>query len=316
MTTTTRRRLPGHLLALAGALLMIFMAGPGSVAYGAPDPALLLSTATATPDDCDPATNPDCVCEDGRCRVIIQPVDPGTPGDPGTPSPPPGTDPPPGADPPPGGGGGDDPEPPPGIDPAEWGRIYTLCAGLFTPGTPEFTECLYGPAPDPGGPPPPAPPSEAEILQLVAELDLPEPGIGSAPCTGPGCMGAVGMPVWLWTAPWSTYTDSASIRGYTVVLTATPSHIDWDLGDGTALRCGQGTPYDTSYGITSSPTCGHTYHVTSADQPAQAYPITATMTWNVTWSGAAAGSTTTSTTQTVPVRIGEYQTVITYQATP
>lgn len=150
-------------------------------------------------------------------------------------------------------------------------------------------------------------------MQLIAELQLPTPEIGSAPCSGSGCMGAVGMPVWLWTQPWQTYSDTAAIRIYELTLTATPVRVDWSMGDGSVISCtSAGTPYQTSYGITESPTCGYMYERTSANQPGQAYTLGATLTYEVTWSGVVSGSTMHTLSDSVPVRIGEYQTVITY----
>lgn len=116
-------------------------------------------------------------------------------------------------------------------------------------------------------------------------------------------MGAVGMPVWLWTV---------TVRGYLITVTATPSRVDWDMGDGVGVTCTTaGTPYDPSYGLAPSPDCGHIYQVISASRPGQAHPVTATMTWQVTWSGDATGTTVTTTTDSTQIRIGEYQTVIT-----
>lgn len=288
------------------ALAIGVASGPGmgmmSAASAAPR-GLVFSTA-GTPSGCDPVTNPNCVCDGSTCMIVVPitppPVDPGPgPVDPEPPGPPGG---------PPGDPGPGDP-PPIALPPP--GEIWEPCA-IGQPPPPGFVCPAPGePAPDPGEPLPP-PPTEAEILELVAQLDLPAPEIGSAPCSGPGCMGAVGLPVWLWTQPWQTYSDTAAVRVYEVTLTATPAYVDWTLGDGTVLRCGEGTPYLVSYGIVESPTCGHIYERTSADLPGQAYTLTGRFTWDVSWSGVVSGSTTTTTEQSVPVRIGEYQTVITY----
>lgn len=292
--------------ALLGALLMILMTGPGMVMTAAAAPrGLVFSTETTS--GCDPATNPDCVCT-GRTCVIVVPINPpGDGGGSGDPRPPvePGD---PGG--PGDGGGGSVPPPPEVLPPPE--EIWDACASGVAP-PPGFVCPDDGePLPDPAEPLPP-PPTEAEVLQLVSELQLPEPQVGSAPCSGPGCMGAVGMPVWLWTQPWQSVTDTATIRIYELTLTATPVRIDWSMGDGSVVSCtSAGTPYLTSYGITESPTCGYTYERTSANQPGQAYTLEATLTYQVTWSGVVSGSTQHTLSDSAPVRIGEYQTVITH----
>lgn len=49
----------------------------------------------------------------------------------------------------------------------------------------------------------------------MAKISLPKPDMGSAPCTGAGCKGTVGVPVWFWLEgnQWKTYSDSASAGG-------------------------------------------------------------------------------------------------------
>ncbi|HXP32773.1 MAG TPA: hypothetical protein VN820_02100, partial [Acidimicrobiales bacterium] len=80
---------------------------------------------------------------------------------------------------------------------------------------------------------------------------------------------------------------AAAVPGESVTATATPSTVTWHLGDGTTLVCrGPGTPYGV--GDTPdrpSPTCGHTYAQSSAGQPNDAFPVTATVSWSVTWAG-------------------------------
>jgi hypothetical protein len=61
-----------------------------------------------------------------------------------------------------------------------------------------------------------------------------------------------------------------------------------------------------------SPTCQHIYDQPSGDQPNQAYTITATTTWHVTWTGGgASGDLTVTRASTGSVRIGEVQVLVT-----
>lgn len=124
-------------------------------------------------------------------------------------------------------------------------------------------------------------------------------------------MGAVGVPVWLWTDPWETQSTTITIRTYTLTIDAVPTQVVWSMGEGGTVICNTaGTVFNKAYGVTKSPDCGYVYDKTSGDQPGQSFNLSASMNWQVDWSGVITGSTTTNTTETVPVRIGEYQTVI------
>jgi hypothetical protein len=141
----------------------------------------------------------------------------------------------------------------------------------------------------------------------VARLRLAPPRIGSAPCTDPSCMGAVGVPVWLWVAGgFPTQSATASAQGVSVTITARMSAVSWSMGDGTIVRCtNPGTPYTASRGWADSPDCGHRYRKQGT------YPVTATATWTAVFTGAYTGADTTTTSNTVNLRIGEYQVLVT-----
>jgi len=73
-----------------------------------------------------------------------------------------------------------------------------------------------------------------------------------------------------------------------------------------------GTPYEPSYGREDSPDCGHTYEKSSAHEPDDAYTVTATSSWVITWSGA--GQTGTirldDLNRSTQIRIGEAQVLV------
>lgn len=129
--------------------------------------------------------------------------------------------------------------------------------------------------------------------------------------------GVVGVPLWLWTevgpTTWGPNSATASVPGLSVTATAQARRIVWSMGDGRSETCaGPGTPYYVG-GITS-PTCQHIYEKASAGQPDGAYPVTATATWDVTWSGGgASGSLSVTRQSTASVRIGEVQVLITQE---
>jgi hypothetical protein len=125
----------------------------------------------------------------------------------------------------------------------------------------------------------------------------------------------VGVPVWLWTevsaTTWGPNSATASVPGLSVTATAQAEQIVWDTGDGRTETCrNPGTAYYT--GGVVSPTCQHVYERASADQPNEAYAVTATTTWDVTWSGGGdSGSLSVTRTSTGSVRVGEVQVLVT-----
>jgi hypothetical protein len=96
------------------------------------------------------------------------------------------------------------------------------------------------------------------------------------------------LPTWTWIpqGQWAAISAKASAAGKSVTVTAIPVVIAFSWGDGTTSTCqGPGTPYvaGTSDPAAASPTCGHTYRVTSAEQTDQQFPVTATLSWRITW---------------------------------
>jgi hypothetical protein len=76
-----------------------------------------------------------------------------------------------------------------------------------------------------------------------------------------------------------------------VTATATPTSVVWSMGDGSTVTCtGAGSPFHPGTDPkASSPDCGHTYRTSSASQAGQAFPVSATVHWTVTWAGAGQG---------------------------
>lgn len=246
------------------------------------------------------AAEGDPVCKiKGRVLVCEDPGDPPAPGDPPVPG-----DPPPGEE-----------EPPPPVIPCVEGNCETV---ILTPclfKTAPWTDCYwpYIPGGSPGVGQLPTEGEEGEAAQkAMAELRLPLPEIGSVPCTDTGCMGGVGLPVWLWVGnTWAPVTATAEISSGSITATARPLRVVWDLGDGTQIDCGQGTPYQVAFGLQESPTCGHVYQRTSADQPGQRYTLAADLVWDVQITGDVTMDFQVATRSVTYPAIGEYQSVIT-----
>lgn len=164
-------------------------------------------------------------------------------------------------------------------------------------------------------------PTPREVADMaIATMEFKAGDIGIVPEPGPGKLGIVGMPTWMWVANPGTNTTgpvtaSASAGGITVTATAELDRIEWAMGDGTTVTCqgssAKGTPYSDSFGRQDSPTCGHRYSKTSGDQEENAYTVTANSYWVVNWSGAGQSGTITLAplTQSVQIRVGEMQVI-------
>jgi hypothetical protein len=151
--------------------------------------------------------------------------------------------------------------------------------------------------------------SPAQVAQLARKrLRLPEPRIAANP-TGDQL---VNLPTWLWlSSGWGPVVATASVPGVSVTATATPISVSWSMGDGNTVMCtGAGTPFRPGTDPkASSPDCGHIYRTSSARQMGQAFPVSATVHWTVTWSGASQGGTFPNMTTTggATFRVAESQ---------
>jgi len=144
--------------------------------------------------------------------------------------------------------------------------------------------------------------------QAIEQMNLQAITIGIVPDDGPGSMGLVGLPTWMWAqTPGDTtmgpITRSASTAGYTVTATGRVDKVAWDMGDGATVTCaGPGKPYEDVYMDSDSPVCGHRYE----DQGE--HPVTATSYWAIDWSGMGqSGTISLQLQESTTIRIGEAQ---------
>lgn len=161
-----------------------------------------------------------------------------------------------------------------------------------------------------GQPPGAAPlPSPAQLAQMAYnQLRLPTPTIAANPAGEQ----LVNLPTWMWlSSGWGPVSATASVPGVSVTAVATPTSVSWSMGDGSTVTCtGAGTPFKPGTDPKApSPDCGHTYRTSSASQASQAFPVTATVHWTVTWSGAGQGGTfpDMTTTGNAAFRVAESQ---------
>jgi hypothetical protein len=198
-------------------------------------------------------------------------------------------------------------QPPPG----ETGGYYVVTCTWDTTGSTGggVVWLETGSAPGPAAPPTPA----TLAQQAVKHLALPGFAIDTSP--SPAADQLVGLPSWLWLAgnDWQPTAATAAVPGESVTAVATPTTVTWSLGDGTMLICdGPGTPYTAGDAPDqASPTCGHTFTTSSAGQPSDAFTVTATVSWSVTWAGGGKTGTVANleTTDTTTLRVAAIESL-------
>jgi hypothetical protein len=150
--------------------------------------------------------------------------------------------------------------------------------------------------------------------RAAAVLELPAPAMRMSPARDQ----VVQLASWLWISveQWEPRQVSATAGPVTATVTATPVRVTWDMGNGDRVLCdGPGTPYQERYaGQPDATDCRYTYRHSSAGQPDEAYRVTATVDWALTWSatgtsgGGSLGSVPMSSTRSV--RVTEIQALI------
>nr|WP_232233909.1 hypothetical protein [Micromonospora chokoriensis] len=159
-----------------------------------------------------------------------------------------------------------------------------------------------------------APPNPEELARrALASIKLLPAPLRVAPrkSIGPGL---VGLPVWMWAAPSTSYfgplTASATDRDVTVSIEAKVTRTVWDMGNGDKVPCEKaGTPYDPKGDRAggTSPDCGYDKGYSKADT----YEVSATTYWTVTWSGGGQSGEilVTRSSGIVQIQINELQVV-------
>ena len=160
-----------------------------------------------------------------------------------------------------------------------------------------------------------APEVDAEFLaeQAASRLAVSSPQVELSPKVGLNQI--VQLPTYMWVTNWEPDSTSASVPGVTSTVTATPTKVTWNMGNGDQVVCnGPGTPFDFSRPEESQATdCSYTYRHSSTGQPGGVYQVSATMSYDVSWSaeGAPGGGAlpAVSATETFPVRVIEIHAV-------
>jgi len=186
----------------------------------------------------------------------------------------------------------------PGSDPCQYFPVDAATGAALGPGGPTpgqwyFTSCAYfgvGPgggsfapiwAPT-GQAPGPAPSVPGLIDRAKSQTGLVQPAVILDP---PGHQ-VVNFASWLAVpqSEWHAVAAVAKAGGVTATVTATPTQVDWNMGDGDSLTCdGPGVVYDPSEPASAQSTyCSYTWTRPSYDQPGGTFSVTATIIYSVT----------------------------------
>ena len=174
-----------------------------------------------------------------------------------------------------------------GATPGEWYDEECFNKGYVNP-----MPAVWIPDPTPTTPPSPPPAVPAVASQALGNAGLVSPTIVLNP-VGPQ---VTNFQSWLAISPadWHPVTATADDGGVDVTVTASPTAVDWNLGNGTSLSCaGPGVLYDPSKPDNEQSTyCSYTWPAPSYDQPGGTYDVTATIEYQVTTSVTGAANTT------------------------
>lgn len=194
---------------------------------------------------------------------------------------------------------------PGGPTPGQW--EYPTCAGpgVINPMPPVWV--VLGQAAPPVNP-------AGLAQQALSQINFPSPAIDMAPPATSDQL--VDVSTWLWISPaaWQALSATATAGPVSASATAAPAEVVWNMGDGHQVTCpGPGTPYDPS-DPNATTDCSYTWTQSSAAQPGGAYPVTATVYWQVAWTavGAPGGGSlglVPGPAAQVAVRVAESQAV-------
>lgn len=184
-----------------------------------------------------------------------------------------------------------------GNDPATGTLLMNPCNGPV--------QYLFVPNPAPGDPapaaPPPPPPDPAVLAQQAyTELTVPKPEAqrsppetNSDPDNGGLPYTWLGLNTWIWVNNWQPLQRTVDLRGVSATVTATPTALVFDPGNGdAAVSCpGPGRPWTEADG--NQPPigggCAYMYRAVTPDGPLTA---TTGIAWSVAWtSNTGAGGT-------------------------
>lgn len=169
-------------------------------------------------------------------------------------------------------------------------------------------------APPPPPPPPPTPQDLIPSAMAQVEEQLPTPVLRINPADGDQYGYAyVTIETYFWVdqavGQWAPVSATASLRGLSLTLTATPQQLEVSTGDGNVVVCEGAPPAYPAWNPDDFPEgCGHTYRDSSAmADNGQTFPVSGTILWSTAWTASTGQSgtldtlTTTSDVRDLPV---------------
>lgn len=158
------------------------------------------------------------------------------------------------------------------------------------------------------------PPLDPAVLarQARESVAIPEPPISTSPQADRQLYTRVRTWLWLDPAWWRSYSATADAGGVSTTVSARPVRAVWSMGDGATTTCdGAGTVWRSGL-PDSATTCSYEYKNSSAGRRDNAYTMTVTVEFAVSWSSTiGSGGTLAPVTRSVsrPVQVGEIQAI-------
>lgn len=151
----------------------------------------------------------------------------------------------------------------------------------------------------------------------VGQLPLAVPVVHLAP--GDPAMTYVGLETWLWMDPgqWQDLSLTVTAGGTSVSVLARPVRARWDLTEGEVECASAGTPWTAGMSAAAQTDCSYFFERTSASRGEVETPVSATLTYDVSWTCSGACTTTGGSLGEVDglpgsstVRVSERQSVV------
>lgn len=153
--------------------------------------------------------------------------------------------------------------------------------------------------------------------QALGQMKLATPAISMAPA--PPLRTYVGLETWLWMPPeqFSPLSLTVTAGPTAVTVVAKPVRSTWDMGAGSTTCNSAGRAWVKGYDDSQTTDCSYTYDRVSTGQLSDAFPVTATLAYQVDWTCAggclASGDTlgeVNGASGAAAIEVGERQSVV------
>lgn len=152
----------------------------------------------------------------------------------------------------------------------------------------------------------PAPPDPGQLaVTAMGEIALATAHVHTAPQAPDHTY--VRVENWLWVPPaqWATLHKTVTAGATSVTVTARPTRVSWDLGEGTTTCDSPGRAWRSGLGDRARTSCGYTFTSTSDSAPGGVYPISASIGYQVDWTCSGACTTAGGTLGLIDAPAGQ-----------